>query len=209
MSATDNGQPTAITGAAGAYSVTAELSQRGWIASPTWGNAPRTDVLAQRADGSRMAAIQVKTRRTGTFAVGNPAPSPEQANEWFVMVSLNGPGQRPDFYVIPRDHLVALAYVGDEEYKKRRGRTKSVRTAVNPIDLEAYSERWDLLEDDADAPPWMIPVWVWELAEDFPPLVDLGVRDAAAPSSAEPLLSKEVPRRVGRNPRPERCGFDE
>ena len=91
---------TAITGAAGAYFVVAELSQLGWAASPTWGNAPRTDVLAQRA-GSRMAAIQVKTRLSGSFHIGQKgeSPSPAGGNEWFVLVSLHGAGQRPDFYI--------------------------------------------------------------------------------------------------------------
>jgi hypothetical protein len=105
---------TAITGAAGAYFVLAELSQLGWAASPTWGNAPRTDVLAQRADGARIIAIQVKTRLSGSFHIGQKGetPSAQRSNEWFVLVSLHGPGQRPDFYVVPRNHIAALVYCG-------------------------------------------------------------------------------------------------
>ena len=59
-----------ITGAAGAYLVAGELSQRGFIASPTWHNAPRTDILAQSLDLPILAAIQVKTRTAGEFQLG-------------------------------------------------------------------------------------------------------------------------------------------
>jgi hypothetical protein len=93
-----------ITGAAGVYFAAAELSQLGWIAALTRRYAPRTDVLAQRADSSRTVGIQVKTRLSGWFQLGRsiPLPSSEGANEWFVLISLHGPGARPDFYIVPR-----------------------------------------------------------------------------------------------------------
>src|SRR5687768_13665222 len=105
---------TAITGATGAYFVAAELSQRNWVASVPYGNAPRTDVLAQRLDDTKVAAIQVKTRTTGSFQVGTKmeAPAAVRANEWVIPVSLIGPGHRPVFYVVPRAHLSAIVYVG-------------------------------------------------------------------------------------------------
>lgn len=91
---------TAIWGAAGAYHVAAELSARGFIASLTWGNAPRTDVLAQHRDRPTLIhGIQVKTRRSGSFQLGEASEAvvPADANEWYVLVSLRAPGERPDF----------------------------------------------------------------------------------------------------------------
>jgi len=41
---------TAATGAAGAYFVAGELARKDWPASVTFGNTPRTDVLAQVGD---------------------------------------------------------------------------------------------------------------------------------------------------------------
>lgn len=83
-------------------------------ASVTWGNAPRTDVLAQRLDPSRLAAIQVKTRTSGDFQVGKGAeePSPPGSDEWYVLVGLGEVGTRPDFFIVPRDHMSALVGEG-------------------------------------------------------------------------------------------------
>jgi hypothetical protein len=170
-----NKNATAITGAAGAYFVVAELSQLGWAASPTWGNAPRTDVLAQKADGSRVAAIQVKTRRSGSFQIGEKAEKPSTAaNEWFVLVALNGAGVRPDFYVLPRDHITALVYYGYRAWLDRPGRNgrKHNETSMRAIKIDEitdYQERWDLLDANTSKAPWMLPEWVWSEAKKHPP----------------------------------------
>jgi hypothetical protein len=75
---------TAVIGAAGAYFVAGELSHRSWVASLTLGNAPRTDVLAQRFAPDAVAAIQVKTRTSGKFTLGQKSeePAAPKANEW-------------------------------------------------------------------------------------------------------------------------------
>jgi hypothetical protein len=176
---------TAITGAAGAYYVVAELSQRGWIASPTCGNAPRTDILAQEAEGTRVAAIQVKARSPQTrpwILLGGggkiPDPGAEGGNEWFVLVSLHGPGLRPDFHIVPRSHVVAMAPCDTKEwlsYPRRDGQPRTTKRVVIKLDdLQRYHERWDLLEGDADAAPWMIPERIWDLAPKWHPPVTLG-----------------------------------
>jgi hypothetical protein len=164
--------PRAITGAAGVYHVAAELSEQGWIASLTWGNAPRTDLLAQRQDlPNLLAAIQVKTRRTGSFQVGMGAeasPSPPGANEWFLLVSLAEP--RPDFYVLPRNHLGALTYVNHQEWLRapgRRGQRHRDTTIRSLRDSEVYRyrERWEMLEHPAEDAPCLFGDRQWELYE--------------------------------------------
>lgn len=160
---------TAVTGAAGAYLTAGELSQRGWVASLTWGNAPRTDVLAQRLDPPLVAAIQVKTRRTGDFQVGDKAEAPAQqgGNEWFVFVSLIGPGSRPVYYVVPRAHLSALVYVGDRLWLAAPGRggrvrQETARRAVSDRDIDGYREAWELLDQPAEAAEARLPDWYFE-----------------------------------------------
>ena len=166
---------TSITGAAGAYFVVAELSQRGWVASPTWGNAPRTDVLAQAADGSSLVSIQVKTRNTGSFQLGSKGeqPSSRDGNEWFILVSLKAPGEFPDFYVVPRDHIVALAYFGYRAWLARPGKNgrphkQTAMRAIQVEEVERYKDAWGLLNSPAADADWMIPRWVWDVAKTTP-----------------------------------------
>jgi hypothetical protein len=164
-----------LVGAAGAYYVAAQLSERGWIASLTWGDAPRTDVLAQRLDLKTRAAIQVKTRKTGQFQLGKAAemPSPRGANEWFVLVDLGGPRKRPDFYVVPRNHIAALTYLGyymGQHTLGRGGRRRKrtdVRTA-SKSEVENYHERWDLLDHPVDKAPCLLQDWIWDWYDRVP-----------------------------------------
>ena len=162
---------TAITGAAGAYSVAAELSLRGWIASLTWGNAPRTDILAQRLEPPLTAAIQVKTRLKGDFQVGvsGEQPAPARSNEWYALVSLRGPGERPDFYLVPRNHMSAFIFVGFRMWvagaPSRRNPAGRART-FKPDVFAGYKEKWALLDRPASQAPWRLPDWVWSWADD-------------------------------------------
>ncbi|MGP8240274.1 MAG: hypothetical protein ACLQQB_00685, partial [Solirubrobacteraceae bacterium] len=58
-----------LVGSAGLYAAAYELARLQWLVSPTFGNASRTDLLAQRADEPtrQTVAIQVKTRTSGDF----------------------------------------------------------------------------------------------------------------------------------------------
>jgi len=160
---------TALTGAAGAYHVAGELSQRGWMASLTQRNAPRTDVLAQDLRLPLLAAIQVKTRRVGDFqiGVGGEHPSPAGLNEWYALVSLRPLGERADFYIIPRNHVSAFVFIGfwnwiaEAPEGGRRNPEGRHRTGT-PADFAGYHERWDLLEATADDAPWLLEPWLWE-----------------------------------------------
>ena len=98
-----------LTGDTGEFLVAAELARRGWTTSITLGNAARTDLLAQRTDGSSLLAVQVKTRSRGGFHLGKHAEdlathaSGTSLNEWFVLVSLGPDGdlQQDTFHIIP------------------------------------------------------------------------------------------------------------
>lgn len=54
---------TALVGTAGTYYVMAQLAAHDLHASATMGNAPFIDIIVSSLDGSRSAAIQVKTSR--------------------------------------------------------------------------------------------------------------------------------------------------
>lgn len=160
---------TAITGAAGAYLVAGELSLLGWVASLTWGNAPRTDILAQRLDPPLTAAFQVKTKTTGDFQVGMDAEkvAPPGSNEWYVLASLNKAGARPDYFILPRNHMAALIYIGYRAWlagtnPHGRPRKEGTRRAFNAGEFASYHEQWDLLDAPADDAPWLLPQWVWD-----------------------------------------------
>jgi hypothetical protein len=159
----------AVTGATGAYFVAGELSQRGWLASLTRANAPRTDILAQLLDPPVMAAIQVKTRRSGDLqiGIGGERPALPGANEWYVFVALRPAGERADFYVVPRDHVAALVYVGfwlwiaDTPLGKSRNPAGTARTC-SPEEFWGYREGWHLLEKPASEAPWLLDDWLWD-----------------------------------------------
>jgi hypothetical protein len=170
-----------LTGAAGEYYVAAELSRRDWLATVTIKNAPRTDVLAQRADGSRIVAIQTKTASRGShFQInsGNEKPGGAE-HEWFVLVGLNKEDARPDFYVLPghvvpaliwlehRDWLEDRRYLHappQEGFVRKSGWGRTLKRAW----IEGYRERWDLLDQSAwDVPFLGEPVFL-NLATEIP-----------------------------------------
>ncbi len=161
---------TQTTGAAGTFYVAGELAQRGWNASLTMGNAERTDLVAQLPDGSRLAAIQVKTRKSGSFQLGSRSESwAPGENEWFVLCSLKDPDERPDFYVIPRLQIAAFIFVGYRAWlaapgKRGQKRNATAMRTVQPAELSPYLEQWDLLNRPAEEAAWNLPDWWWDEA---------------------------------------------
>src|SRR5829696_3049704 len=133
---------TSDTGGAGAYYVAAELLRRGWAASVTYGNAPRTDVLAAVGPDRLPAAIQVKTKgeTSKTFQLGGiEDPALQSANEWVVLVALRGEGSQ-DFWVVPRDDCWATVLAFHFAFGPDK------RVALGEEEFESYRGRWDLLE---------------------------------------------------------------
>lgn len=161
---------TSRTGAAGAFYTAAQLAQRGWDASLTLGNAPRTDIVAQNATHQRLIAVQCKTS-TGVadfvLSKGCEAPSPRGRDEWFVLVTLRDADVRPDFYIVPRNVAAAYVYIGHRTWLRgaKPDGGKRVDTTMRNLELRVaapYRERWDLLNHPADAAPHWLPDWVFE-----------------------------------------------
>ena len=171
---------TGLTGAAGEYHIAAELSRRGWLATVTIKNAPGTDVLAEDADTGHVITIQSKTSSGGDFLVGAGCEKPTmQTNAWYALVGLRNPDERPEFWLVPRNHVAALVYVGhrrwlSEPSKDGRTRKDSSMRSIARSHITVYYEAWDSLrlpttEVKYSLPEWF-PGWIgkFPLGEDHP-----------------------------------------
>lgn len=174
----------AQTGAAGAFYTAGQLSQRGWAASLTIGNMPRTDVVAQHTERGTLIAVQCKASTGVNFqvGVGGESPPTPEGNEWFVLAELGDPEARPEFYVVPRAVVGAYVYIAHRAWLTGKSRSdkphrdSSMRN-INASEVAAYKERWDLLHEPANAVPTWVPDWWWgwfdefDLPKGYPPIV--------------------------------------
>lgn len=157
---------TGLTGAAGEYHIAAQLSQRGWLATPTIKNSPGTDVLAQHVGTGALVAIQAKTTTGSTSWVlgAKDEGISDGDHSWYVFVALAGQTERPVFYVLPRNHVAALLFVGHRNYIKspgRGGRERKNGTVrkVFAAEIAPYREDWDALLAPTSARPYALPDW--------------------------------------------------
>jgi hypothetical protein len=170
---------SALVGSQGVFETAAELARREWVASLTLGDAPRTDLLAQQTGGGFLpAAIQVKTRTRGDFHLNISDLSPQGANEWVVLVSLEISRGGGRFCVVPRNHIcavvLALAAIFD-----RKGKAWP-RKLIGVKEFEAYSERWDLMNEKAEDAPWsLLAPWVTAELSEHPQAAFPFIRRAA------------------------------
>lgn len=187
---------TARVGAAGTFYAAAQLAQHGWDAGLTFGNAPRTDIVAQHAETQRTIAVQCKTSSGGRGFLlnrGCEAPSPPGRDEWFVLINVHEPTSRPDFYVMPRNVVAAYTYIGHRAWltgSKRDGtqRRDSTMRGLDFADAAPYREAWTLLDEPTDRAPHWLPGWVfdWEPRIGLPPAHPGIIRpDSGAPGECD------------------------
>lgn len=141
-----------LTKSIGEHYVCAVLAQLGWAASLTRDGLKRTDVLAVDEVG-KVIQVQVKTSTTRpqpNWQVGQIARGREA--EWYVLVGLGDTvTARPSFWVVPRDHLRAAAWIGHHHWRYdpvvRPGKrsTSIDRARVQADDVASYHEAWELL----------------------------------------------------------------
>lgn len=120
------------TGIAGEFFVAAELSKRGWIATPTAKNTPNVDVLAARPTGDLHARIQVKPRTSAykyAHRVGREIKLVGD-HDFLVLVDLGEAGDSPRFWIVPTRVAADLL------------RNEQIRTG----DVEQFEGRWELLD---------------------------------------------------------------
>ncbi len=149
----------------GEHYVAAELARRGWAPALTRDGLERTDILAVMTEGGdrRLVEVQVKTARSGrldstSWPVGVKSMGPSlHQREFFVMVSVpTDEGQAPSFYILPRIHLAAAAWIShmswltDPEVPVGQRTAPIERARVALTSLSSYRDRWDLLLADQD-----------------------------------------------------------
>ena len=167
---------TARVGAAGQFHTAAQLAERGWDASLTIGNTPRTDIIAQHFEHQTLIAVQCKAKTGAYFRLGKGSEfvSPPGNNEWFVLIALNAPTQRPDFFIVPRNVAAAYIYVAhvvwmNSASKSGEPRKENDERDIEPPAVKYYRERWDLLERPSDEVPyWASGLGVRVGAADWP-----------------------------------------
>lgn len=146
-----------IVGVAGEYFVAAELSQMGIVATLTLKNTPCIDILATNLETGKFANIQVKTMSIENcqgwrLSDKDELPS-DIKNHFYVMVNLKGPGNIPEYYIIPQRDLAKNLFNDHREYLKSKPNNKD--TAMRVFDpyrrekqrlfSEKYKNNWALL----------------------------------------------------------------
>ena len=124
----------------GVYLVAAELSRRGFIASPTSRSSFGADVLVTDQLCKRAFSVQVKTNASnrsywlvGETAIGSVAPS-----HIYVLVNIrpNPAGDTYDYYVIPSKAVARLV--------KRFDRPNSTFFAIGRANIAHYKDKWSV-----------------------------------------------------------------
>ena len=156
----------------GEHHVAAELARRGWAPALTRDGLERTDILAVMTvgDGRRLVEIQVKTARGRrieniSWPLGRKSQEPSLSqDEFFVLVAVPTDVTSPPLcFVIPRIHVAAAAWIEHMNWLTEPGIPSGKRNA--PVDrarstywtFKAYENRWDLLQNDQDASPVLLP----------------------------------------------------
>jgi hypothetical protein len=159
---------TGLTGAAGEYYVAAELSRRGWLATVTIKNAPGTDVLAQDLETGRVIALQTKTASQGSGfrLTAKDERTTAMDNEWYALVALRASDERPDFFLVPRNVVATMIYVGHRRWLAEPGRggrehkDSSIR-AIIQREVSGYQEAWESLVVPTSEAPFVLPQWAY------------------------------------------------
>jgi len=166
----------------GEHHVASELARRGWAPALTRDGLERTDILAVLAEGDhrRLVEIQVKAARGPKFEgiswpLGPKSQGPSRSSsEFFVMVAIpNDPSLPPRDFIVPRIHIAAAAWIEHMDWLtdptipagQRNAPVERARVWLRT--LENYEGRWDLLLDDQEQAPVLLPKRYRDLALDL------------------------------------------
>jgi len=130
-----------LTGMTGVYLVAAELSKRGYIASPTSRSAQGADILVTDTECKRLYAVQVKTNaRTFSFwLLGAKAQSMVSKSLIYALVNLRK--DETEFYIVPSK--VVASRMLTSKPSATRGTTWY---QINRDKIMRYKDGWELFE---------------------------------------------------------------
>lgn len=151
----DDSDKNGRIGVAGEYFVMAELTRRGYVASPTSKNTKAIDLLVSDKNGKQLAAIQVKTCDNPKQQKWKMSKSVEQndaANLYYVFVNMNG-GAEPSYYVVPSRYVAYRVWQDYDEWinmpgKQGQKRNETPMRTFEFVDEEEqaqYKDAWYLL----------------------------------------------------------------
>ena len=161
------GRSNKLTGQTGEYLVAAELSRRGYMATPFAGNVPHYDIIASDATGKHVS-IQVKSSRSGSWQlnmdnfcditfkgekqiVGRAKRCPINRLVYvFVIIGNDGPDE---YFVLTWHHLRDILIRNHKAYLQRHnGRRpvswKSLHTGLTKDSLLPFSNKWTTIKQN-------------------------------------------------------------
>lgn len=168
----------------GEHYAAAEMARRAWAPAFTRDGLERTDILAVRTgtgtgDERRLVEVQVKTATNTawkyvSWPLGEKSQQPSASEtEYFVMVGvLTDLTVAPRFFVLPRAHVAAAAWIGHQHWLTEPGipagkrNASAARSRVHIKTFERYENRWDLLDIDESACPVLLPPEYRDLAQE-------------------------------------------
>ncbi|RKR74744.1 hypothetical protein [Frondihabitans australicus] len=163
----------------GEHAVASERARRGWAPALTRDGLERTDILAVELAGRRtMIEVQVKAARGRgprlSWPLGEKSQQPAlHPREWFVMVAIDDDVDAPlRFFVVPRDHVAAAAWIEHMNWLTTPGIAPGVRNVgpersrVTLPTFAGYENAWSLLTKPTDEVPVALPPEFHTYAED-------------------------------------------
>ena len=126
-----------LTGMTGVYMVAAELTRRGFIASPTSRSARGADILVADQNCKHACSLQVKTNgKSASFWLLNPhAKDMVSPSHLYVLVNLIK--DKHEFFIVPSRvvaHRMDIAKQG-----------KSTWYSISRENVKEFKDNWDLL----------------------------------------------------------------
>ena len=162
------GRSLYLTKQAGEYSVAAELSRRGYIATTFTGNVPYYDIIAVDDCGGHVvvqvkaiagASWQFKATDFAEIVIKGQQQIVRCAREEpypgllcvLVRVARADSGARDRFYVLPWRDLCRVIVDGHTKYLAKHGgirprNPESTHTSLQPSQIEAWEGKWEILE---------------------------------------------------------------
>jgi len=158
------GRSNKLTGQTGEFLVAAELSRRGYIATPFAGNVPHYDIIASNEAGKHVS-IQVKASRSGSWQlniakfcdilfkgekqiIGKAKRCPVNRLVYvFVVIS---PDRSDRYFILTwqrlRNMLISLhADYLQRHHGRRPVKWDSLHTAINEKELAPFRDKWSTI----------------------------------------------------------------
>lgn len=161
---------TKLVASAGEHHVCSMLARHGWAASLTRDGLERSDILAVQTSDRRMIEVQVKTIASGTSwplgAKGTVSEAAGTDHEWYVLVRLGDIANRPETFVVPRNHVAAATWIGHMNWRthpdappgKRNAGISAARIGVEV--WRGYQDRWNDLGSPTPDAQVRLPIWM-------------------------------------------------